>query len=181
MSNLLDKLHNDHKNFIKLFRFIELQLQRIKDCEVVDFETVLVSITYMKDYSDAIHHPLENIIFKYFLDHYDIHHDPIVRLMNEHDDMPLLTERLIEMLQCVVSEMPIKRDEFCDSLSEYIEIQKAHMNLEESDVYPILYETLNEIDWMALSDELNNAHDPLFDTPKSESYKLLLNMVTAAI
>ena len=181
MVNLLDKLHNDHKNFIKLFAFIELQLQYVKDCEVVDFENILNSIKYMKDYSDEIHHPLENIIFKYVLDRYDADQDVINQLMEEHETMPQLTERLINMLQCVVTEMPIKRDEFCDDLSSYIRIQKTHMNHEESNVYPSLYVHLNANDWQAISKEVNHVNDPLFDAPRNENYQSLFNKITSTI
>ncbi|MDW3094632.1 MAG: hemerythrin domain-containing protein [Gammaproteobacteria bacterium] len=181
MNNLLDKLHKDHINFIKLFAFIELQLERIKNCEVVDFETILTSIKYMKDYSDEIHHPLENIIFKYFLDHYDAERDVITQLMGEHENMPLLTEKLINMLQCVIIEMPIKRDEFCDDLSNYICIQKEHMNYEESSIYPALYAHLNDNDWQSLKSEVDDVNDPLFEIPRNESYQLLFNKITSSI
>ena len=181
MDNLLDKLHKDHVNFINLFTFIESQLQLIKDCQIVDFETILLSLEYMKEYSDEIHHPLENIIFKYFLEHSDDRHDEIIQLMNEHEDMPLLTGNIINMLQSVVAEMPIKRGDLCDSLSGYIDIQKEHMNHEESDIYPVLYANINENDWQTLGAELDDVNDPLFDIPRNESYQLLLNKITESI
>ena len=181
MGNLLDKLHNDHVNFIKLLTFIERQLNCIKECEVVDIEKILFSVKYMKDYPDAIHHPLENIVFTYFLEHYDYCCDEIIELMQEHEEMPLLTETVINMLQCVLSEQPIGRKELCDKLSIYIEIQKAHMNHEESKIYPVLYEIMKDEDWQGLDKTLNVSNDPLFDVPRNEDFQSLYETITAAM
>ena len=181
MSNLLDKLHNDHKNFSKLLKYTELQLGRVKDCEVVDFETLLIALEYMKDYSDAIHHPLENVLFGYFLEHYDLDREEIDHLMNEHEGMPQLTDKIIEMLECVISEMPVERRLFCERLAEYIDVKKKHMNHEESAIYPSLYKNMKEEDWQALNDTLSNTTDPLFDQPIKKNYQLLLARITAAI
>lgn len=181
MSNLLEKLHDDHRNFIKLLKYIELQLECVRDCEVVDFDTLLIALKYMKDYSDVIHHPLENIMFNYFLDSYDLNRDDITHLMNEHKEMPELTKKIIYMLECVISEMPIERNQFCEHLSKYIDIQKQHLNYEESKVYPCLSSNMKEHDWQAIDVGLNKPDDPLFDQPADKSYQLLLSRVAAAI
>lgn len=181
MNNLLDKLHNDHKNFIRLLTYIEHQLQIIKDCDLVDFQTIQFSIEYMKDYSDVIHHPQENIIFKYFIEHYDLNHNVIHGLMDEHEIMPTLTEKIIDMLECVISDVPISRAEFCEKLSEYINIQKNHMDHEESDVYPILYKEMTTEDWKALTSQYEDINDPLFGHPENKKYQELLNNINSVI
>ena len=135
----------------------------------------------MKDYSDVIHHPLENIVFNYFLEYYDVNHDDIAHLMNEHEAMPELTKKIIYMLECVISEMPIERNLFCERLTEYIDVQKQHLNYEESKVYPCLSSNMKEHDWQALDVDLNKVDDPLFDQPTDKSYQLLLSRVTAAM
>jgi len=181
MSYLLDRLHNDHKNFAKLLAYIELQLDCIKKCDVVDFETILIAMQYMRDYPDEIHHPLENVIFSYFIQHYDFSHKAIKELMHEHEGMPKLTEKIISMLEYVVSETPVNRDEFCEFLTEYLDVQKAHMNAEESKVYPYIYEAMQEDDWKQLQNEIQESNDPLFEQPRDENYRLLLKKINAAV
>jgi len=181
MNNLLDKLHNDHKNFSKLLSYAELQLEQIKVFEVIDFETMLYALEYMRDYSDSVHHPLEDIIFKYFLDHYRLSHFEITQLMNEHEEMPQLTEKIINMLQCIINEAPINRHEFCASLSKYINFQKQHINHEESVIYPSIQKNMEEHDWLTLSMESNMDSDPLFDQPSTQNYQLLLEKLIATI
>ena len=181
MENLLDKLHLDHVNFIKLLTFIECQLDHIQNCEIVDFETILFSMKYMKDYPDAIHHPLENIVFNYFLNQYDQLRDEIAELLHEHENMPLLTDKVVDMLQCVITEEPISRHLLCENLARYLDVQKAHMNREECEIYPVIYKIMKDSDWKALDETLTVSNDPLFDVPRNESYQLLFKTITSSM
>ncbi len=181
MTELLDNLHDDHKNFVKLLEFLESQLNCIKNCEVVDFELILMAMIYMKEYPDEVHHPQENIIFNYFLEHYKDSHDDILALMQEHVSMPQLTDRIIDMLESIVCETPINRDEFCEHLAKYIDVQKQHMNQEESAVYPAIYEHFKPDDWKNLNMQLDNVPDPLFHDPTEKKYSQLLLKVSTAM
>lgn len=181
METILDTLHNDHVNFIKLLIFIENEIDKIKKCELVDFETMLLCMKYMKEFPDAIHHPLENILFEYYLKHYDDHRDEINALFHEHEEMPVLTENILHMLQSVLAEEPISRDALCENLSKYIDIQKSHMNHEESVIYPVLYSAMKDNDWKKLHDLKEVSVDPLFGKNKKESYQSLFTIITASI
>ncbi len=181
MSNLLTDLHDDHKNFIKLLRFIERQLAHIEHCDVVDLEIILIAMQYMRDYPDAVHHPHENLVFDYFLEHYPDHREVIKRLIKEHKTMPVLTEKIIDMLESAVMETPISRETLCQKLHEYINTQKEHMDLEESDVYPLLNNIMQESDWQSIQNKLTDTKDPVFHEPDQESYHLLLHKINSSI
>ena len=177
MKPILDKLHNDHKNFSKLLFFLEKQLQLLKNNRHSDFSLTLDAIKYMKEYPDYVHHPLEDIVFKYFIKHHEEAHDKITELLHEHDEMPKLTETLLEMLEGVLAEVPQNREELCAYLNKYITIQKEHMNQEEAHVYPILNSKLDEQDWVRIDSELANIEDPLFGKNVEKSYQGLLQQI----
>ena len=177
MKNILNKLHDDHINFIKLLTYLEKQYHLLEDCERSELGTVLDAIMYMKEYPDYIHHPLENIVFKYYLDHYEEAHEKITELLLEHEEMPLLTNKLIDMLQGALAGRPQLRDELCRYLEKYIAIQKEHMNEEEAHVYPILNSTLNENDWNNIDNKLAHVEDPLFGEKVKKSYQGLIQQI----
>ncbi len=181
MENILDALHDDHKNFIKLLNFIESEINKINNCEIVDFETILLCMRYMKEFPDAIHHPLENSIFEYFIEHFDSHREEINTLFHEHDAMPALTEDIIDMLQSVLAEEPVSRKVLCEKMSKYIDVQKSHMNHEESIIYPLLYNKMKDSDWTVLHNSINFDTDPLFGVNKKECYYSLFTIITASI
>lgn len=177
MEAILQKLHNDHINFDKLLNVLEGQLHLLEDCEVSDLDTALDAVRYMKEYPDHVHHPMENIIFRYFLEHYDPAHERIHDLLLEHDDMPLLTDRLFEALQNALAGVPQEREELCKILGEYISIQRKHIDREEAHVYPLLDSRLDKEDWQQIDRGIAKVEDPLFGKDVHESYQRLLAQI----
>lgn len=177
MKPIIEKLHKDHINFIKLLEFLENQQHLLKSCQQADLESVLDAIRYMKEYPDLVHHPLENVVFKYFLENHDEARHELKALLHEHDELPVLTDRLMEMLESALANVPQKREDLYRYLKEYISTQKEHMNKEESLVYPIINTILNDDDWRNISSELEVVKDPLFGDRVKQSYRALLQKV----
>jgi hemerythrin-like domain-containing protein len=177
MQNILSKLHRDHLNFIKLLDYLEEQHRLLEKCENTDLELVLDAIWYMKEYPDLVHHPLENVVFKYFLQHYADAQEDIDALLHEHEEMPELTNKLLGMLRGALVDVPQSREELCAYLKEYISVQKEHMNEEEARIYPLLNSKLNENDWQKIDSELAHIEDPLFGNKVEKSYQNLLQYV----
>ena len=177
MENIFNKLHNDHKNFIKILTFLEKQYQLLEDCDRSDLSTTLDAIKYMKEYPDYIHHPLENVVFKYYLDHYESGHEKIIELIHEHEEMPVLTNKLIDMLQGALSDVPQSREDLCVNLNNYISIQKEHLNKEEAHIFPILSSTLGENDWKNIDTELVYVEDPMFGEKVEKLYQGLIQQI----
>jgi len=177
MKNILNKLHNDHINFSKLLAFLDKQYHLLEDREHSELSSVLDAIKYMKEYPDYVHHPLENVVFKYYLDRYEGAHEKITELLHEHEEMPLLTNKLIDMLEGALADVPQSREELCTYLNEYISIQKEHMNEEEVQVYPVLSSKLDENDWKNIDTEFAHVEDPLFGEKVEKSYQGLIQQI----
>ena len=177
MKSVMEKLHNDHKNFIKLLDFLEQQLNLLTDYKRSDLELMLKAIQYMKEYPDLVHHPLEDVIFKYFLENHDEAHSDLKALLHEHSEMPLLTDTLIEMIQGALSDIPQSREELCQNLREYLAKQKAHLDHEEGFVYPVINSTMTDKEWKDIDSELVNIEDPLFGDKVEKPYEVLLHQV----
>lgn len=173
MSVILEKLHEDHKNFSRLLVFLETQLSLLENCESSDISTMVEAIEYMKNYPDLIHHPLENIVFQYYLDHYDSANADILGLIHEHDEMPELTNNLLAILESILADVPQERKVLCSNLETYISVQKEHMNNEEAKIYPLLNSALDEKDWKNIDSELTEVEDPLFGRQIANAYQKL--------
>lgn len=171
MKPILIKLHNDHENFIRLFSFLEKQCHMLEECDHCDLRSILDAIIYMKEYVEFAHHPLESIVFKYFLKHHEKTHEKIIDvLQHEHDVMPTLTENLIRMLNDALADSPQKREVLCYDLKKYISTQIEHMELEEEHIYPSLRSTLNENEWKEIDNEFVCMNDPLFGKNTEKKY-----------
>ena len=177
MDAILEILHNDHISFDKLLNFLEGQLHLLEDCEVSDLSTTLDAVRYMKEYPDYVHHPLEDTIFKYFLEHYEPEYEQIRDLLREHDHLPVLTDRLFEALQNALTGVPQRREELCTMLGEYISKQRQHIDHEEAHVYPVINAKLNEKDWQQIGAMTSRLEDPLFGKKVHKSYQRLFQQI----
>ncbi len=177
MNSILEKLHRDHINFSKLLAFLEQQLHLLEDCKISNLDATLDAVRYMKEYPDYIHHPLEDIVFRYFLEHYGSGHENIDELLHEHEGMPALTERLLESLQNALAGLPQEREELCTILEEYISVQRKHMDQEEVHVYPVLDSNFSKKDWQEIDNDLARAEDPLFGEKVQESFQRLFQHI----
>lgn len=180
MKPILIRLHNDHENFTQLFTFLEKELQSLEEeSDYCDLATILDSIIYMKEYLDNVHHPLEDVVFKYFLKHHEKTDKKIIELLlHEHDVMPSLTEHLIRMLNAALEDLPQKREVLYYDLNKYISTQKEHMELEEEYVYPKLRSTLNEDEWNKIDEEFEHMEDPMFGKNVDKKYLVLIQQIT---
>ncbi len=177
MEPILDQLHSDHINFAKLLAFLDKQQRLLQGNKDPDLDSIYDAIRYMKEYPDQVHHPLENAVFKYFLEHYEEAHDDVTRLLHEHDEMPLLTNQLLYILNAAISGVPQEKQKLNDCLKEYISIQKKHMDDEEENIYPILNSKLTKADWDRISSDLVTVSDPLFGKQVKKPYQELLQQL----
>lgn len=177
MNNVLDKLHEDHINFIKLLNFLAHQLKLLRDCKSLDLELMLKALQYMKEYPDLVHHPLEDVVFKYFIEHHGQAQNDLKALLQEHSEMPELTDRLIEMVQGALSDLPQDRQKLCTNLQTYLLKQKEHMDHEEGHVYPVIRDTMTDQEWQNIDSSLETVSDPLFGKKVEKNYQTLLHQV----
>ena len=177
MKTILEKLHSDHINFSKLLRFLQQQQHLLEECKISDLAGMYDAVRYMKEYPDYVHHPLEDVVFRYFLKHHGQQHESIGELLHEHEGMPALTERLLEALQNAQGGLPQDREELCKMLEEYISVQRKHMDEEEAHVYPVLNSSLSPRDWQEIDDDLARVEDPLFGKKVQESYRRLFQQI----
>ena len=55
--------HADHVNFGRLLNLLEAELAPLHDAGSPDYALMLDIMYYMTHYSDALHHPKEDIVF----------------------------------------------------------------------------------------------------------------------
>ncbi len=179
MTSIIEKLHKDHLNFQKLLVWLEEQLLLLERREYCELENIHDAIRYMKEYPDYVHHPLEDVVFHYFLEHNEDQKEIIMQLLGEHEKMPELTNQLLSMLEAAILERPQDRGKLCENLRKYITVQKEHMDKEEVYVYPVIKYYLKYKDWNKIKSDLASVEDPIFGDKVKKTYQNLLDKVTA--
>ena len=105
-------------------------------------------IVYIQEYPEQIHHPLEDMIYSILLERVN-DAEYVQELISEHTQLEVVTRELSEslesFLECADSNEKLKKQ-----LSEFLVMQRKHIYIEESEVFPLAQSALTKEDWKRL-------------------------------
>ena len=173
MSELLNRLAEDHRRLARLLDLLEGMLDRFHDGEEPSYDLMCELLEYMIDYADQVHHPSEDLIFERLLQAPGQGHDVLRRLMLQHDTLAQLNRRFRESLEGIVHEEVLRRDEVEQQGREVLNTLREHMVLEDTEAFPIAREALSEEDWAEIETKAPKVEDPVFGHADPERFRAL--------
>ena len=194
MNEILNKLHIDHVNASKLLYLLEAQLMKLEAGDTPNFLLMQDIMRYMVDYSDNVHHPLEEIIFKR-LEKIDQNSRQAIRqLYNEHTELvemgDALTDRLANTvgdsivqivtfthLGWIVGDTTVRVDTITNLVWKYLQLLRSHMHTEEEEIFPWIERLFSVSDWSEITTSLATIEDPLFGKAVQENYRRLCDSI----
>jgi hemerythrin-like domain-containing protein len=163
----------------KLLNVLNEQRALIEDGEVPDLAIMQDIARYMHEYSDVSHHAKEDVIYGKLATIDEVQKSDIVNLLIDHEASSKKTEALT---QCIESTMQDPSRDNLEMLKlrceDYITSMNRHMDHEESQVFPLILETLSEDDWADIINDIQPANDPLFGQLVAQKYENLMNAIS---
>ena len=179
MNEIMRGLHKDHANFLRIFRILEDQLQILKENRSPDFELVLDALDYIQHYGHQYHHPKEDVIYRYHLEHHDQAWDSVDKLLDEHDQLGRVTNQMREHTYGVVQGAVMRRDEYIRELEAFIATHSTHLKIEEMQIFPMFERDFTEEEWRAVEQLAPTIADPLFGNEVADQFRGLYDRVTS--
>ena len=181
MHTIMSELHQDHVNMARLLDMMDQQLQLMKTDGEPDLLLLLDITDYMRRYSDQIHHPREDEVYKVLSARTQEGADMVEHLLDEHARLPGITIDFYGLLDGVINGGAIiSQQELVSKIQEFIDIERDHINKEEGSLFPIINKTLQEADWVVVEQGNFDVLDPLFGEHVVEHYRKLYQAVTNA-
>jgi hemerythrin-like domain-containing protein len=178
---MLDIIHNDHRNINQLLRILRKKIKSLEEDKEIDYRLVKAIINYMKNYSDKYHHPMEDLIYAYYLKFRVVPDEVAIRLSREHELIKEVTIELNDLIEMVLLDAIVPKEQCLEKLSVFVEMQAAHLMYEESQILPGIRESLSADDWSNLQQQWKHNHydDPLFGDKIGEEYKALAERINS--
>jgi len=172
-TKIIDVLLAEHRNIKKLLHVLELELDAFDRSQSPDYEIMQAIILYFLDYPEGYHHPKEDILFEKLK-----LREPAIanRIGDVEDEHELETTRLQTVAQTVddvLAGREVLRQNFHDIVHEFITYQRAHMDKEETMLFPAALRALQAEDWADIDARLSDRKDPLFDGAVLKKYQAL--------
>jgi len=178
MSQVLEALHNDHRNYSRLLALLKNDIDILQHSEDPDFIRLYDIMNYMTNFPDVSHHPIEEIIFAALEQKAPASTEQIKQQNSEHRQINKLGMSLKEKLQLVTSGSILSRDSIINAANDYYQLLTNHINIEEGQLFPIVENVFTTEDWALLDLQINDMEDPLFGDAVQEQFTDLYTRIT---
>lgn len=170
-SAILQKLNSDHKNIAKILYCFRAQIKEYEDPEVEPSLTQIMNILdYISTVPERWHHPVEDIVFKRLLEKHPPHPEQIRSVLREHEDLERLTQELKSAFEQVSLDIAVPVSHLYKTAHIYLSRQMLHLDAEESVLFPMAEEYLEENDWADIEQEADAILES-YDDAARQAYK----------
>ncbi len=170
---LRQRISTEHSYMVRLLVILDQQLVKLKDDHKVDYRLINQVVRYLQRHSETTHHPKEDILYHYYLEHYG-HDANIENLELEHDDLSAITQEFADLLAMILSDVVVPKEVISEHLSDFIYRQKQHLDFEERKILPQLSQYFSDQDWLNVETLCGaQAIDPVFGDNIASQYQYL--------
>ncbi|WP_435234685.1 hemerythrin domain-containing protein [Psychromonas sp. PT13] len=172
---MLKIIKNDHINISRLLKLLTKHISSLEMDQQIDYRVTKSIINYLRTYSDKYHHPLEDFIYDYYSAHHEQSKEDNLRLHEEHKHLKKVTVELDELLNMVLLDAIVPKNECIEKLQNFVDLQVNHMNYEDQRLLPAIEKSFTPDDWLNIEQQWkhNAHHDPLFGSDIADQYKKL--------
>jgi hemerythrin-like domain-containing protein len=171
--NPVSAWHEEHAYFGRLLHVLQEEVDTLYQGETPNYELVLDIVSYLRDYSDQVHHPREDEAFKRLAKRSPELRPTLVRLQQEHRVIAQAGDRLRELVEEAAGDAVVPLADIEAAAATYIVYYRNHIATEEQEVLPVAARELTEADWMAAKDAAPSKANPLVGSDADERFKRL--------
>lgn len=178
LSTLLDELRQDHRNMAVLLDLLEREVGHIHDGEAADEELMQDIMRYLTCYSDAVHHPKEDILYASMQRIEPGLARNLERVEPEHQRLAERGDALRRDIEASTAGTPIARKQLCDEARDYLRTLRRHMAWEEEDLFRRAAQLLQSHNEITIDVSKVDESDPVFGEVRQHSFSNLLEHIT---
>jgi len=179
LADILSDLREDHRNMALMLDLLERETTRIKDGEKPDYELIHDIMRYMTVYSDAVHHPKEDVMYAAMKSERPDLAEGLERIEPEHEELARLGESLRNDIEAIASGVAVTRNRIIKDAHDYVDRLRQHMNWEEGDIFKRADTLVQAEEAMFVDISHLNTLDPVFGPEREHTFANLLENIKA--
>ena len=161
MFTIVDQLHTDHKQLVRVLYHLEREIKALCgiDGDLLNLESIVNALDYIQVFPEIWHHPAEDIIYKVLREKNLIDGDTINAIIDEHSVLEALTVHLHQLFEQVVREggsegVSRMRLKLLKAVGDYVRRQLRHMDREQELLFPMIEQYLKSEDWDLIKQQI---------------------------
>jgi len=177
LADLIDDLREDHRNMAIMLDLLGQQVDHIRDGDRPDYELIHDIMRYMTVYSDAVHHPKEDLLYAGMRAEQPDLDAELARVEPEHQEIAKLGETLRNDVEAVASGAAVTRERIVADTTAYVRMLRQHMAWEEEDLFRRAKELVEGEKDMFVNIAHLDTLDPVFGPEREHSFANLLQVI----
>ncbi|SHF16693.1 Hemerythrin-like domain-containing protein [Microbulbifer donghaiensis] len=180
MDAIYRQLCRDHKHMQQLLDAFEKLLHQLgrSDRDPATLSLILDALDYLSVYPDKWHHPTEELVFARLLTKPAHDRDAIYSAQMQHERIAAATKHMSGLFYAVANDSAVERHTLVDACTNYLQLQREHMELENRVIFPQIELYLTDTDWDAIRTQIGTQQDPLFNDDTRKTYESLRQHLT---
>jgi hemerythrin-like domain-containing protein len=180
MSDSVSLWRTEHVYFQRLLKLLQVELDAFHRGDRPNYELMLDIVSYLREYSDQLHHPREDVAFARLAKRCPDLKLELARLSQEHRVIARAGETLRQHLEAILNGVIVERAEVEVAAATYLVYYGNHIAKEDELVLQRAAELLAPEDWQAVKQAAATAvPDPLFGERPQERYRALRRRISA--
>ena len=175
LTQILEELREDHRNLALLLNLLETECESATVDEAPDFELLHDIMQYMTVYSDAVHHPKEDLVYDALREQGTDYAQGLEGVETDHRDIAELGKALRNDIEAIIAGGAVTRETLIGDLRDYVDRLRKHMTWEEEDLFVRADSLADENGNASIDVSLFRDDDPLFGATRKTSFLNLLN------
>lgn len=181
ITRVLEELREDHRNIALLLNLLEMEADRINAGDEPDYELMHDIMQYMTVYSDAVHHPKEDLVYDAMRAHGDELAEGLEGVQPDHREIAVLGTTLRGDIEAIISGTAVTRERIIADMVDYITRLRKHMAWEEEDLFLKADELAKQNADICIDAAHLDDGDPVFGAVKASSFSNLLAHLQNAV
>jgi hemerythrin-like domain-containing protein len=169
--------HMEHVYFRRLLERLQKEVDLFATGERPNYELMLDIITYLREFTDRVHHPREDAAFERLVHRFPEMQLPLARLQQEHRVIAHAGEILRQLLTSILDGSVVPRAEVETAAATYLVYYGNHIAREEEDVLTRAAAELTRADWDAVREAVPHVEDPLFGGAPDARFRQLRRQI----
>ncbi len=173
MTDPISAWHAEHAYFARLLRLLRHELDALHAGQDPNYELLADVVGYLREYSDRVHHPREDIAFARLARHCPDLERVLSRLHQEHRVIATAGGELLALVETAHVGEVVPRARIEAAAATYLVYYENHIATEEHEVLSRAAAALTADDWEAVRAGVPGIPDPVFGRDPQDRYKAL--------
>ena len=175
-------IKTEHRNLESVLFTLGHLVKEIEKDKLIPLNVFHGIVYYLDSFLDRYHHPKENkYLFPALLERHPKSTNIIEQLGKQHGQGEKLLSNVAKALSAFEFLGQAGFSRFRDAVQEYIDFERNHIHLEETEILPLAKQHLTASDWLPIETAFLGNEDPLFGTGPSSEFQTLFNSLSSLI